>query len=49
MELQNDYFLLRHGLSLANAAGIIVSRLDHGTLELYGLNDEGKLQAEAAG
>ena len=42
-------FVLRHGRSLANEAGIIISRMDNGVLAKYALAPEGVRQAEAAG
>ncbi len=44
-ELNNKYFILRHGESLANVEGIIVSTPENG-LEKYGLSDEGRAQIE---
>ena len=42
-------FVLRHGRSLANEAGIIVARLDNGLLPKYALAPEGVEQAAQAG
>ncbi len=41
--LKNRYFLMRHGHSLANEAGIIVSDAKNG-VSGYGLSDKGKQQ-----
>ena len=49
MDLKNDYFLLRHGMSRANDANLIVSRLQNGVLDCYGLTEQGLEQASAAG
>lgn len=46
-ELKNHYFLLRHGNSLANQQGIIVSNPDIGTVR-YGLSKLGTNQANIA-
>ena len=45
----NIYFLLRHGRSLANEAGIVVSLLQNGLKPEYGLTETGRQQAVAAG
>ena len=45
--LEQDYFALRHGQSLANVAGIILSDPARACAE-YGLSDAGKEQAERA-
>ena len=45
--LQQDYFALRHGQSLANVAGIIMSNPAQACTN-YGLSDTGKEQATAA-
>ena len=42
-------WLLRHGRSKANEAGVVVSALAHGTLPEYGLSAHGQAQARAAG
>ena len=42
-------FVLRHGWSLANEAGIVVSSLANGVLPAYRLAPEGVRQAAAAG
>lgn len=49
MNLLNDYYLLRHGLSKANEQHLIVSRLENGILDHWGLSHEGLEQAAAAG
>jgi broad specificity phosphatase PhoE len=41
--------VLRHGRSLPNEAGIIVSSLDNGVKPEHGLAEAGKQQAAAAG
>jgi len=43
--LNNTYFALRHGESLANVEGIIVSTPENGVPK-YGLSDKGQLQVE---
>lgn len=49
MQLHNCYWVLRHGTSKANKAGIIVSSLHNGQLPDYGLAEEGQHQAREAG
>mgnify|MGYP001809114416 CR=1 FL=1 len=44
--LRNDFFLLRHGWSLANEAGVIISQIDDGRRAEYGLHPKGMAQAE---
>jgi probable phosphoglycerate mutase len=44
-ELNNQYFILRHGESTANVEGIIVSTPENG-IENYGLSDEGRAQID---
>ena len=47
--LRNSYFALRHGESIANVEGIIVSKPQSGCLPKYGLSEKGRLQvAETA-
>lgn len=46
-KLSNRYFALRHGESMANVKGIIVSRPDNGCLSKFGLSEKGKRQARA--
>ena len=41
--LKNQYFALRHGESLANVEGLIVSTPENG-MSKYGLSDEGRAQ-----
>lgn len=41
-KLKNQYFLLRHGISQANEAGVIVSRPENGTLSRWGLSKNGR-------
>ncbi|CAI7771926.1 unnamed protein product [Closterium sp. NIES-54] len=48
-ELRNRYVLLRHGRSLANERGLIVSSLVNGVAADYGLAAEGRQQAQRAG
>lgn len=49
MVLQNKYWVLRHGRSIPNQKGLIVSSVDNGVLPEYGLATDGFLQANAAG
>jgi probable phosphoglycerate mutase len=42
-ELNNKYFIMRHGESTANVEGIIVSTPENG-MEKYGLSDKGREQ-----
>lgn len=42
-ELQNRYFIIRHGESMANVAGLIVSSPENG-VSRYGLSDKGSVQ-----
>ncbi len=46
--LHNKYFLMRHGESKANAAGIILSSLADGQTDAFGLTDKGFEQAKQA-
>ena len=46
--LKNRYFVMRHGKSEANAAGLIVSDPCNGCLQ-YGLTPEGRAQAAESG
>jgi broad specificity phosphatase PhoE len=48
MKLKNRYFAMRHGQSLANEEGIIVSDPANGVLNEYGLSDAGRQQAETS-
>lgn len=48
-QLRNAYYLLRHGRSAANEADLIISRLDNGVEAQWGLTEEGRQQAAAAG
>ncbi|MEE9309513.1 MAG: histidine phosphatase family protein [Cocleimonas sp.] len=43
--LENTYYALRHGESLANVAGLIVSTPENG-IPNYGLSDKGRAQVE---
>ncbi|KAL5706190.1 hypothetical protein ACHQM5_024391 [Ranunculus cassubicifolius] len=47
--VKNKYWVLRHGRSIPNERGIIVSSLDNGVLQEYQLAPEGVNQAQAAG
>ena len=44
-ELNNQYFILRHGESRANSEGIIVGTPENG-ISKYGLTDEGRAQVD---
>ncbi|CAA7391536.1 unnamed protein product [Spirodela intermedia] len=47
--LRNRYWILRHGKSVPNARGIIVSSLENGIVAEFGLAPEGVTQARLAG
>ncbi|XP_021867264.1 metal-independent phosphoserine phosphatase [Spinacia oleracea] len=47
--LKNNYWILRHGKSIPNQKGLIVSSLENGTLAEYQLADDGVAQAQLAG
>ncbi|KAK4275940.1 hypothetical protein QN277_018950 [Acacia crassicarpa] len=47
--LRNRYWVLRHGKSIPNERGIIVSSMENGTLPEFQLASEGINQAELAG
>ncbi|XP_068669734.1 metal-independent phosphoserine phosphatase [Aristolochia californica] len=47
--LRNKYWILRHGKSIPNESGLIVSSVEKGILEEYGLAPEGVSQAQLAG
>ncbi|XP_078446292.1 phosphoglycerate mutase family protein isoform X2 [Wolffia australiana] len=47
--LRNKYWILRHGKSIPNERGIIVSSLEKGILKEFGLAEEGIAQAQSAG
>ncbi|KAE9448655.1 hypothetical protein C3L33_19452, partial [Rhododendron williamsianum] len=47
--LGNRYWVLRHGKSIPNEMGLIVSSMENGTLEEYKLASEGVNQAQLAG
>uniref|UniRef100_A0A5B7C1K9 Uncharacterized protein n=1 Tax=Davidia involucrata TaxID=16924 RepID=A0A5B7C1K9_DAVIN len=47
--LRNRYWVLRHGKSIPNERGLIVSSMENGTLEDYKLASEGVNQARLAG
>ncbi|XP_020583488.1 uncharacterized protein LOC110026739 isoform X3 [Phalaenopsis equestris] len=47
--LRNSYWILRHGKSIPNENGFIVSSMENGTLEGFGLAPEGIRQAKLAG
>ncbi|XP_020242880.1 uncharacterized protein LOC109821092 isoform X2 [Asparagus officinalis] len=47
--LRNSYWVLRHGKSIPNEKGLIVSSLENGVLPEFGLGSEGLNQAKLAG
>ncbi|EFJ32765.1 hypothetical protein SELMODRAFT_85568 [Selaginella moellendorffii] len=47
--LKNCYWVLRHGRSVPNEIGLIVSHKSNGTLPQHGLAEGGFVQAKAAG
>lgn len=47
--LQNRYWVLRHGKSVPNEKGLIVSSLENGVLPEFGLCSDGLRQAQLAG
>ncbi|VFQ78425.1 unnamed protein product [Cuscuta campestris] len=47
--LGNKYWVLRHGKSIPNELGLIVSSMENGILEKYGLAPAGIEQARSAG
>ncbi|KAF8769090.1 hypothetical protein HU200_006945 [Digitaria exilis] len=47
--LRNKYWILRHGRSVPNERGLIVSSLENGTKPEFGLAPQGFEQARAAG
>ncbi|XP_022971095.1 uncharacterized protein LOC111469867 [Cucurbita maxima] len=47
--LRNRYWILRHGKSIPNEKGLIVSSIENGTLPEYQLASEGVGQAQLAG
>lgn len=47
--MKNRYWVLRHGKSIPNEMGLIVSSMENGKLEQYKLAPEGIKQAELAG
>ncbi|KAL6011912.1 hypothetical protein ACLOJK_002378 [Asimina triloba] len=47
--LRNRYWVLRHGKSIPNERGLIVSSMENGTLPEYALASEGISQAKSAG
>ncbi|KAL8151206.1 hypothetical protein V2J09_021014 [Rumex salicifolius] len=47
--LRNKYWVLRHGKSIPNERGLIVSSLENGLLEEYQLASDGVIQAQNAG
>lgn len=47
--LRNSYWVLRHGRSIPNEKGLIVSSMENGTLKEFGLTPEGIQQAKLAG
>ena len=46
--LQNTYYLMRHGRSIPNEKGIIVSKIENGVNQEHGLSDYGKDQSRQA-
>lgn len=48
IKLKNTYYLMRHGQSVPNVRGIIVSSLEQGSKEEYGLTNLGERQVVAA-
>lgn len=44
-ELNNRYYVMRHGESKANVAGIIISTPENGAMQDYALSDRGQQQA----
>ncbi|KAK9677454.1 hypothetical protein RND81_11G144100 [Saponaria officinalis] len=47
--LRNKYWIVRHGKSIPNEQGLIVSSLENGILPEYQLGSEGVTQAQLAG
>ncbi|KAK4798646.1 hypothetical protein SAY86_030972 [Trapa natans] len=47
--LRNRYWILRHGKSIPNEKGLVVSSMENGTLPEYQLASEGVVQAQLAG
>lgn len=47
--MNNEYFVLRHGRSLANEKNLICSHLENGIKDEYGLSSLGMEQAREAG
>ncbi len=47
-ELKHKYFVMRHGHSVPNETGLIVSELDDGIKAEYGLTTKGQVQAKLA-
>ncbi|PKA46210.1 putative phosphoglycerate mutase [Apostasia shenzhenica] len=47
--LRNSYWILRHGKSIPNDKGLIVSSLENGILDEFGLAPDGRQQAQLAG
>jgi broad specificity phosphatase PhoE len=45
----NRIYALRHGLSIPNTKGVIVSRLENGVMARNGLSEMGRKQADEAG
>ncbi|MEN9557858.1 MAG: hypothetical protein RL141_227, partial [Candidatus Parcubacteria bacterium] len=46
--MNNRYFILRHGQSLANVAGIILSHLEDGKSDAYTLTEKGEDDVRAS-
>ncbi|KAL9244808.1 hypothetical protein vseg_018534 [Gypsophila vaccaria] len=49
LSLKNKYWIVRHGKSIPNEQGLIVSSLENGILPEYQLGAEGVTQAQSAG
>lgn len=49
LNLNNTYWLLRHGCSVANEQDVVVSRPENGEQPRWGLTAQGRQQAAAAG
>lgn len=48
LPLRNRYYLMRHGESRANEAGLIVSRPENGLRDEFGLSEQGREQVREA-
>ena len=49
LNLNNTYWLLRHGRSVANEQDVVISRPENGEQPRWGLTAQGRQQAAAAG